>query len=98
MNKFNYIICSRSVFEEALGLSRSTAYEHLKYLQELNFIHIEHSDKGTQYVVNPNIIWWSDKRNLKHCPFPPEKVMLSFPAPQKNTYKKGQLLYIKHNK
>ena len=83
MNKRNYVECSRSVFEKALGLSRSTTYEQLKYLQDLNCIHTERAGKNTRYIVNPNIIWRSKKQYLKYCPFPEEKLLLRFPETKK---------------
>lgn len=95
MNKFNCVVCSRSVFEKALGLSRSTTYEHLKYLQDLNFIYTERAGKHTRYVVNPSIIWRSKKRDLKYCPFPDEKALLNFPEAPNNTYSKSGVLYAK---
>ena len=95
MDKYNCVVCCRSAFEKALGLSRSTTYEHLKYLQDLNFIYTGPVDKNTRYVINPNIIWHSKKRNLKYCPFPKEKALLNFPNSSDNTYKKNGILYVK---
>ena len=42
-------------------------------------IYTESAGKYTRYVVNPNIIWRSKKKNLKYCPFPEEKAQLDFP-------------------
>lgn len=98
MDKCNCVVCSRTVFEKALGTSRSTTYEHLKYLQDLNILYTKPDGKHTQYVVNPNIIWRSKKSNLKQCPFPKEKAQLNFPEFPNNTYNKNSVLYAKSTK
>lgn len=95
MSKYNCVICSRTAFESALGTSRSTTYEYLKYMQELNMIYTEPKGKYTRYVVNPNIIWRSRKQDLKHCPYPTEKAKLDFPARPNQTYSKSGVLYVK---
>lgn len=95
MDKYNCVVCSRTVFEKALGTSRSTTYKHLKYLQDLNILYTKPDGKHTQYVVNPNIIWRSKKSNLKQCPFPKEKASLDFPKFSNNTYNKSSVLYAK---
>lgn len=95
MNKHNCVVCLRTVFEKALGTSRSTTYEYLKYLQDLNMIYTESAGKYTRYVVNPNIIWRSKKKNLKYCPFPEEKAQLDFPERPNNTYSKSGVWYAK---
>ena len=95
MDKYNCMVCSRTVLEKALGTSRSTTYEHLKYLQDLNILYTEPNGKHTQYVVNPNIIWRSKKSNLKQCPFPKEKAQLDFPKFPNNTYRKSEVWYAK---
>ena len=95
MNKHNCVVCLRTVFEKALGTSRSTTYEYLKYLQDFNMIYTKPAGKYTRYVVNPNIIWRSKKKNLKYCPFPEEKAQLDFPKQPNNTYSKSGVWYAK---
>lgn len=76
MDKYNAVMCSYVVIQEALGMSRATASRAIKLLKEHGFIAILKSGTSNVYVTNPELAWNSWGNNTKYCEFP-ANVLLS---------------------
>lgn len=70
MDKYNAVICSYTVIQEALDLSRSTASRAVRLLKEHGFIHIMRSGTSNVYIVNNDLAWNSWGNNMQYCEFP----------------------------
>ncbi|MDO4589183.1 replication/maintenance protein RepL [Clostridium thermobutyricum] len=76
MDGLNALQCSSVVLQEALGMSRTTIYRLIKYLQQNGFIAVLKSGTSNVYVVNDDLAWSSWSNNKQYCKFP-ATVMLS---------------------
>lgn len=70
MDKYNAVICSYKVFQEALGMSKATIQRSIAYLKEHGFIIVLKSGTSNVYVANNNLVWNSSGENFKYCEFP----------------------------
>ncbi|MCH5204512.1 MAG: replication/maintenance protein RepL [Oscillospiraceae bacterium] len=75
-DKYNAVICSPKVFEEALGLSQATVYRAVKVLQEKKFIDIKKSGTSNVYMLNKELVWKSWGTNYRYAEFG-AKIILS---------------------
>lgn len=69
MDNYNAVMCSYKVFQEALGMSDSTAKRAVKILKENNFIKIYKSGSANIYAVNKKLAWGSWGTNYKYAKF-----------------------------
>ncbi len=67
MNKSNAVVCSYKVFEEALGLSKSTVYRAVKTLKETNHVEIHKVGSANIYHLNSNLVWSSWATGKKYA-------------------------------
>lgn len=70
MDKYNAVMCSYFVIQEALGMSRATTFRAIKVLKERGFIAVYKSGSSNVYVVNNDLAWNSWGNNVKYCEFP----------------------------
>lgn len=70
MDRYNAVMCSYKVFQEALGISPKTIQRSIKYLKDNGFISILKSGTSNVYVVNPDLVWNSWGNNVQYCEFP----------------------------
>ena len=70
MDGYNALVCSYKVIQEALDISRTTAYEAIKVLTSKGFIHIAKSGNSTVFYVNDDLAWKSWGKNRAYCEFP----------------------------
>lgn len=70
MDKYNAVMCSYSVLQEALEISDSTVKRAIRVLKEHGFIHICKSGTSNVYVTNPDLAWNSWGNNRQYCEFP----------------------------
>lgn len=70
MDKYNAVMCSFIVIQEALDMSRSTASRAVKLLKEHGFIAIVKSGTSNVYIVNNELAWNSWGNNVQYCEFP----------------------------
>lgn len=75
MDKYNAVMCSYQVFQEALGVKRTTASNAVKVLKENGFIHVYKSGTSNVYVANPDLVWNSWGNNVQYCEFPANVVL-----------------------
>ena len=69
MDKYNALVCSFSVFQEALGVSRQTCSKAVKYLKDHGFIQVYKTGGTNVYVANKDLVWNSWGKNTKYCKF-----------------------------
>ena len=60
MDKYNAVVCSYKVFQEALGVGQATVARAIKYLKD---------------VANNDLVWNSWGTNLEYCEFPANIVL-----------------------
>ncbi len=70
MDKYNAVMCSYTVLQEALGVSPATIRRAIKLLKENGYIHIYKSGTSNVYVLNPDLVWNSWGNNKQYCQFP----------------------------
>lgn len=70
MDKYNAVICSYQVFQEALGISSRTVSRCIKYLKDNGFLYIYKSGLSNVYVANKDLVWNSWGNNIEYCEFP----------------------------
>lgn len=70
MDGYNALVCSYKALQEALGISRTTAYEAIKVLTGKGFIHIAKSGNSTVFYINDDLAWKSWGKNREYCEFP----------------------------
>ena len=75
MDKYNAVVCSYQVFQEALGISKATVQRAIKYLKDKGLIYIYKSGTSNVYVANPDVVWNSWGNNRQYCQFPANIVL-----------------------
>lgn len=77
MDKYNAVMCSYQVIQEALNIGRTTASNSIRFLKEHGFIHVCKSGTSNVYVTNPEIAWKSWGNNRQYCEFPANIILSS---------------------
>ena len=75
MDKYNAVVCSYKVFQEALEMSKATVQRSIKYLKENGFVHIYRTGTSNVYVANKDLVWNSWGKNTQYCEFPANIVL-----------------------
>ena len=70
MDGYNALVCSYKAIQEALNISRTTAYEAIKVLTSKGFIHIAKTGNSTVFYINDELAWKSWGKNREYCEFP----------------------------
>lgn len=70
MGPYNSVMCSMTVIQEALGISKSTVIRAIRTLELRGFIFIKKSSTSNVYLLNNNIVWKSWGNNMQYCEFP----------------------------
>ncbi len=70
MDKYNAVVCSYKVLQEALNISQATVARSVKYLKDNGFISVYKTGTSNVYVANPSLVWNSWGNNIKYCEFP----------------------------
>ena len=70
MDRMNALVCSYTVLQEQLNLSKATITRSIKYLKETGFIYIYKSGTSNVYVVNDDLVWTNHGDKAKYCKFP----------------------------
>lgn len=70
MDNVNAVMCSYTVLEEALDISRPTITRAIRTLKDLGFIAIYKSGTSNVYTVNDNVFWksWGNKKRYSKFP------------------------------
>lgn len=75
MDKYNAVVCSYKVLQEALNISPATITRAIKYLKDKSFIYVYKSGTANIYIANPNLVWNSWGSNTKYCEFPANVIL-----------------------
>lgn len=75
MDKYNAVVCSYQVFQEALGISKATVQRCVKYLKDNGFVYVYKSGTSNVYVANKDLVWNSWGNNREYCEFPANIVL-----------------------
>lgn len=77
MDKYNAVVCSYKVFQEALVMSKATVQRAIKYLKDNGFVYIYKTGSSNVYVANKDLVWNSWGNNRQYCEFPANIVLSS---------------------
>lgn len=69
MDGYNAIVCSQTVLQEALDMSRATVARAIKVLRDSGFIDIKKSGTTNIYLINKEIVWKSWGTNYRYGEF-----------------------------
>lgn len=75
MDKYNAVVCSYKVFQEALGISAKTVQRSIAYLKEHGFLYVYKTGTSNVYVANKELVWNSWGTNYEYCEFPANIVL-----------------------
>lgn len=75
MDKYNAVVCSYKVFQEALGVGQATIARAIKYLKDNGFLYVYKSGSSNVYVANNDLVWNSWGTNIEYCEFPANIVL-----------------------
>lgn len=75
MDNYNACICSATVMQEVLGVSRQTISKNIKILKDLGFLVILKSGNTNVYTVNDKVYWKSWGNNRQYSKFPANVVL-----------------------
>lgn len=75
MDRYNAVVCSYQVFQEALGVSKATIQRCVKYLKDNGFVYVYKTGTSNVYVANKELVWSSWGKNYKYCEFPANIVL-----------------------
>lgn len=90
MDRYNALVCSYTVIQEALGISQATVARAIKLLKDTNFVYVYKTGTSNVYVVNNDLAWNSWGENTQYCEFP-ANVMISITEQERVKVKEKRL-------
>ena len=75
MDKYNAVVCSYKVFQDALDMGQATVARSIKYLKEHGFLYVYKTGSSNVYVANKDLVWNSWGNNREYCEFPANIVL-----------------------
>lgn len=75
MDNYNACICSATVMQEVLGVSRQTISKNIKILKDLGFLAVFKSGNANVYTINDKVYWKSWGNNRQYSKFPANVVL-----------------------
>lgn len=84
MDKYNALVCSYKVFQEALGISQVTVARAIKLLKEEHFIVVKKTGSANVYIASDKLVWNSWGKNQQYCQFP-ANVMITLSEQEEST-------------
>lgn len=69
IDNYNALVCSSSVIQEALNMSRPTVSRAVKLLREKGFVDVKKSGTTNVYLVNKELVWKSWGKNYRYAEF-----------------------------
>lgn len=91
MDRYNAVMCSYVVIQEALGMGRTTASTAVKLLKDHGFIVILKSGTSNVYVVNSDLAWNSWGSNTQYCEFPANILISATEQEERAKFKKQRI-------
>lgn len=68
-DRYNAVVCSVKVFEEALGYTKQSITKALKVLRDMKFVDVKKSGVTNVYLLNKTLVWKSWGTNYKYAKF-----------------------------
>ncbi len=68
-DRYNAVVCSREVLEQALDYGTATIARGIRVLREMKFVDIKKSGTTNVYLLNKELIWKSWGTNFKYAEF-----------------------------
>lgn len=75
MDHYNACICSTTVMQDILGVSRQTISKNIKILKDLGFLAVLKSGNANVYTINDKVYWKSWGNNRQYSKFPANVVL-----------------------
>ena len=98
MDKYNAVICSYKVFQEALGMGQATVARAIKYLKEHGFLYVYKTGTSNVYVANKDLVWNSWGNNVEYCEFPANIVLSKSEQEERAAVKNEKIQTVKLKK
>lgn len=95
MDKYNAVICSYKVLQEALSMGQATVARSIKYLKDNGFLYVYKTGTSNVYVANKELVWNSWGTNTKYCEFPANILLSKTEQEERTTVKDKRLTMVK---
>lgn len=82
-DKYNAVVCSVKVLEEALGYTKQSITKALKVLRDMKFVDVKKSGVTNIYLLNKTLTWQSWGTNYEYAEFD-AKVIITKSEQEKN--------------
>lgn len=69
MDNLNALVCSYSIFEDSLGISKPTVTRAIKILKDNGFLSVLKVGTSNVYILNQKVVWSSWENQKKYCQF-----------------------------
>lgn len=94
MDKYNAVVCSYKVFQDALDMGQATVARSIKYLKEHGFLYVYKTGSSNVYVANKNLVWNSWGNNREYCEFPANIVLTASEQEERSKIKDKRITTI----
>ena len=94
MDKYNAVVCSYKVFQDALNMGQATVARSIKYLKEHGFLYVYKTGSSNVYVANKDLVWNSWGNNREYCEFPANIVLTASEQEERSKIKDKRITTI----
>lgn len=94
MDKYNAVVCSYKVFQDALDMGQATVARSIKYLKEHGFLYVYKTGSSNVYVANKDLVWNSWGNNREYCEFPANIVLTASEQEERSKIKDKRITTI----
>ena len=94
MYKYNAVVCSYKVFQDALDMGQATVARSIKYLKEHGFLYVYKTGSSNVYVANKDLVWNSWGNNREYCEFPANIVLTASEQEERSKIKDKRITTI----
>ena len=94
MDKYNAVVCSYKVFQDALDMGQATVARSVKYLKEHGFLYVYKTGSSNVYVANKDLVWNSWGNNREYCEFPANIVLTASEQEERSKIKDKRITTI----
>lgn len=94
MDKYNAVVCSYKVFQDALDMGQATVARSIKYLKEHGFLYVYKTGSSNVYIANKDLVWNSWGNNREYCEFPANIVLTASEQEERSKIKDKRITTI----
>lgn len=94
-DKYNAVVCSSKVLEEALGYKRTSISNAVKILKDRNFVDVKKSGTTNVYLLNRQLVWKSWGKNYKYAEFDAKVIISETEQEQPTKIKRVSMIEMK---